>query len=100
MQNDIEDNDLEKALVDNFIHDKNEGVLDEYHNGREDPQLVVVDEELANPRAYPHPKPWLDIGTCIRRCRGYNNCRNGFSSFRRCFYPRGCDCNRFARAKY
>ena len=103
MRNDVEDNDLEKALVDNFIQDENEEAFDEYQNDREDPQPEVFDEELADPLAYPHPKPWEWIKRiripCTIECGKYHYCRIKSFSFGRCQYPRGCNCNKFVWEK-
>ena len=100
MQNDIEDNDLEKKLIDNFIQDQNEEALDEYQNDSEGPDFAVLDEELADPRAYPHPKPWgwvkrINI-SCTIRCTKYHYCRIKSYGFGRCQHPSDCNCNKFA----
>ena len=75
--------------------------LDEYEDIIEGPQLEDMDEHLADPRAYPRPKPWrwlrrVSIG-CTVKCTRYNWCR--VRSKRYCPYPRGCNCRRFAWEK-
>ena len=103
MQNDVEDENLEQALVDNIIQDEKEDALDEYHNGSEDPDVDVRDEELADPRAYPRPKPWEWIKrisiSCTISCVKYHYCWIKSFDFRRCQQPINCNCDKFAWQK-
>ena len=92
----IEDEDLENTLIENY-QDEDEP-LEEYEDNNEDPQLEVMDEQLADPRAYPRPKPWrwlrrVSIG-CTVKCARYNWCR--LRSRGHCAHPHGCNCSRFA----
>ena len=92
----IEDEDLENTLIENY-QDEDEP-LEEYEDNNEDPQLEDMDEQLADPRAYPRPKPWrwlrrVSIG-CTVKCARYNWCR--LRSRGHCAHPHGCNCSRFA----
>ena len=51
-----EDEDLENTLIENY-EDEVEP-YDEYEDNIQDQELEVMDEQLADPRAYPRPKPW------------------------------------------
>ena len=73
----IEDEDLENMLIENY--EDEEELLDEYKDNNDDLELEEMDERLADPRAYPHPKPWrwlrrINI-SCTLRCGSYNWCR-------------------------
>ena len=48
-----EDEDLENTLIENY-EDEVEP-LDKYEDNNEDPDLEEIDEQLADPRAYPRP---------------------------------------------
>ena len=78
MQNDGHYDNLETALADNFIQDQKKDAFDEYNNGGEDPDVDVRDEELADPRAYPRPKPWKWLKRinilCTISCLRYHYC--------------------------
>ena len=92
----IEDEDLENTLIENY-QDEDEP-LEEYEDNNEDPQLEDMDEQLADPRAYPRPKPWrwlrrVSIG-CTVKCARYNWCC--LRSRGHCAHPHGCNCSRFA----
>ena len=92
----IEDEDLENTLIENY-QDEDEP-LEEYEDNNEDSQLEDMDEQLADPRAYPRPKPWrwlrrVSIG-CTVKCARYNWCR--LRSRGHCAHPHGCNCSRFA----
>ena len=92
----IEDEDLENTLIENY-QDEDEP-LEKYEDNNEDPQLEDMDEQLADPRAYPRPKPWrwlrrVSIG-CTVKCAHYNWCR--VRSRGHCAHPHVCNCSRFA----
>lgn len=91
-----EDEDLENTLIENY-EDEVEP-YDEYEDNIQDQELEVMDEQLADPRAYPRPKPWGWIRRisirCTWKCTKYNICR--VRSRGHCSYPRGCNCTRFA----
>ena len=93
----IEDDDLENMLIKNY--EDEEELLDEYNNN-EDPELEDMDEQLADPRAYPHPKPkWPRVRGKITIsfriiCAKFCDCV--VKSFR-CEYPPGCVCNKFGK---
>ena len=93
----IEDEDLENTLIENYEDDVEP--LDEYEDNNEHPELEKTDEKLADPRAYPRPKPWGWLRrvsvSCIVKCGKYNWCRLRIKN-KRCSYPRGCNCKRFA----
>ena len=100
MQNDGHYDNLETALADNFIQDQKKDAFDEYNNGGEDPDVDVRDEELADPRAYPRPKPWewlkrINI-LCTISCVRYHYCWIKSFDSGRCQYPTGCNCHKFA----
>lgn len=88
----IEDDDLENMLIKNY--EDEEELLDEYNNN-EDPELEDMDEQLADPRAYPHPKlKWPRVRGTITIsfriiCAKFCDCV--VKSFR-CVYPPGCVC--------
>ena len=95
----IEDEDLENMLIENYEDEKE--LLDEYKDNNDDLELEEMDERLADPRAYPHPKPWrwfrrISI-SCTLQCGNYNLCR--VRSRGPCKYPSGCQCTRFAWEK-
>ena len=91
----IEDEYLENLLINNYEDEKE--LLDEYKNNDEDPEFEDMDEQLADPRAYPHPKPWRWLRrvsiSCTIQCTNYNLCLVRSTG---CKHPRGCVCNRFA----
>ena len=92
----IEDDALENMLIRNY--EDEEELLDEYNNNNEDPELEDMDEHLADPRAYPHPKPWrwlrrINLG-CTALCTKYWFC--AFKS-NTCQYPGNCNCNQFGK---
>ena len=92
----IEDDDLENMLIKNY--EDEEELLDEYSNN-EDPELVDMDEQLADPRAYPHPKPrWIRGSITISFrivCAKFCDCVAVSTS---CVYPPGCVCNRLRKS--
>ena len=98
----IDDTDLEKALIEKYYQDEDEDAFDEYSNQHYEPELDEMDELLADPGPYARPRPWRWIRrvsiSCTLRCGSYNWCilRKGP---RRCRYPRGCNCRRFAWEK-
>lgn len=93
----IEDEDLENALIEN-CEDEVE-LLDEYEDNNEHPVFEEMDEQLADPRADPRPKPWRWLRrvsvSCTVKCGRYNWCRLRTKN-KQCTYPRGCNCTRFA----
>ena len=93
----IEDENLENTLIENY-EDEVEP-LDKYDDNMEEPDVEEMDEQLADPRAYPRPKPWrwlrrVSLG-CTLKCTQYNWCRVR-SKGNKCSYPRGCNCTKFA----
>ena len=98
------DTDLEKALIEKYYQDEDEDAFDdEYNNRNYDSEFDETDELLADPRPYPRPRPWrwirrVRIG-CTIRCGSYNWCLLRKRNHRRCKYPRGCNCRRFAWEK-
>lgn len=83
-------------LFENYENEQE--LLDEYKDNNDDPELEEMDERLADPRAYPHPKPWrwlrrVNIG-CTVQCTKYHWCR--LRSKEPCSHPPGCECTKFA----
>ena len=95
----IEDEDLENTLIENY-KDEDEP-LEEYEDNNEDPQLEDMEEQLADPRAYPRPKPFRLLRrisiSCTFKCARYKWCRGRSRGY--CPYPDGCNCSRFAWEK-
>ena len=98
----IDDTDLEKALIEKYYQDEDEDTFDDYNNRFYESELDEMDELLADPRPYPRPRPWrwirrISIG-CTFKCSSYNWCvvRKGYQ---KCRYPSGCNCRRFAWEK-
>ena len=72
----IEDEDLENTLIENYKDE--DQPLDEFEDNNEDLQLEDMDGQLADPRAYPLPMLWrwlqrVSIG-CTIKCARYNWC--------------------------
>ena len=95
----IEDEDLENTLIENYKDE--DQPLDEFEDNNEDLQLEDMDGQLANPRAYPLPMLWRwlqrDSIGCTIKCARYKWYR--VRSRGHCSYPRGCNCRRFVWEK-
>ena len=89
----IEDEDLENTLMENYKDEVEP--LGKYEDNNEEPDVEEMDEQLANPRAYPRPKPFrlLRRLTCTVKCGRYNWCRVLSTGY--CLYPYGCICTGF-----
>ena len=95
----IEDEDLENTLSENYMDEVEP--LDKYEDNNEERDVDEMDEQLADPRAYPRPKPFIRRRwirrisiSCTIRCGTYNWCRVRSRGY--CHYPNGCICTRFA----